>query len=553
MRRAIILTLCVILLATSALAADTVITDMKTDCQIDGSGVCRISQTVTVEIGEILNELTFPLGKNARHGSVAGYATKKSEEDDCTVLTLRADAGLSGLRTYTVTYELENLISEENEEQTLTVPLLSALWKYPIENYRFTITLPQNVEAYPLFSSGYYGEAVEDYITLAANETILSGVLNEPLRDHESLQMQMVLPAGYFTGHFSRWSGDWFSVLFVLLLSVLVVVYYLRTLRNPRLFTQTRRLPPDSVQPGDAPYLLAGGKPDFTMMIFYWASLGYLSVYAGKQGKVVLRRQMHMGNERRELEIRLFYTLFARGDVCDGASLQYKRSALKAEQVVRRFWDRRLYQKNSGSPLVMQLLCCAASAVAALESAALLLPMMTARWMLLVLSLPLGAALSFLVQELPAAWLLKEKTKAALGAASAAGMLLLCQPGGGALLMLLALGLSVLTGFAVQHGGKRSENGTRLIGQTLGYQQFLQKTDGEELHTLLKRDPQFFYKTLLYAEAFGFGEKYAEKFAVQELESCSWYQEAAPLPKTASAYYARWKETVALLKLSIRK
>gem|GEM_PF-3312020 len=57
--------------------------------------------------------------------------------------------------------------------------------------------------------------------------------------------------------------------------------------------------------------------------------------------RVVLRRRVDMGNERRPAEVRLFQMLFSQGDVCEGVSLLYKRTAEKADEVLRRYWVRR--------------------------------------------------------------------------------------------------------------------------------------------------------------------------------------------------------------------
>ena len=74
--------------------------------------------------------------------------------------------------------------------------------------------------------------------------------------------------------------------------------------------------------PSDLPYLLAGGAPDFNMLICHWAALGYLTIEMDEKGHVLLHRQVIMGNERKRLEVQDFRSrCSARGDVCDGASL----------------------------------------------------------------------------------------------------------------------------------------------------------------------------------------------------------------------------------------
>ncbi len=110
-------------------------------------------------------------------------------------------------------------------------------------------------------------------------------------------------------------------------------------------------------------------------------------------------------------------------------------------------------------------------------------------------------------------------------------------------LMLLAAALSVLTGVLTRHGGRRSAAGTRLLGQILGFRRFLLRTSESHLAMRLQRDPQYFYRTLPYAEAMGLGAMFARKFGDTELDPCEWYNEPN-LPRTAEGFYEKLKETL---------
>ena len=118
-------------------------------------------------------------------------------------------------------------------------------------------------------------------------------------------------------------------------------------------------------------------------------------------------------------------------------------------------------------------------------------------------------------------------------------------------LMLLAAALSALTGVLTRHGGQRSRAGGRLLGQVLGFRQFLRRVTPSHLLMRLQRDPQYFYRTLPYAEAMGLGAAFARKFGDTELDPCEWYNEPN-LPRTAEGFYEKLKETLALLNLSIQ-
>lgn len=544
---------CLFALCTTALAADASITAMKTDCLIDGAGSCQVTQSVTINIIGIENELRFPLGPNAKQASIAGYKARKVNEDGYTVLVLTNEAGFSGSRTFTLNYTLEDLVTEQDEVQTLTLPLLSPKWPWQIESFDFTVTLPAEFTDSPDFSSGYYGDVIEEYMSVSTVGTVVGGSVMEPLKDRESLQMTLSLPKGYFSGSYVSWSANWFASILVVVLALLAVVYYLRTLYSGRMRTGSRATPPEATLPCDMPYLLACKKPSFNMLICHWASLGYLTIAVSKRGNVQLRRRVIMGNERRAIEVRLFGALFADGDVCDGASLRYKKTAAKAMDAIPRFWHRRLYDKRSGNVLVMQALACLAAAIAFLLSMSLLLPATPARWLLLILCVPAGAALGRLMQLAASTYYLSDYLMLAMGVLSGLLMLIVSRLGGGTLTVLVAVVLNVFTGVATRHGGKRTASGNKLVAQAIGFRRYLRRAGGNHLIAAQKRDGQFFYKLLPYAEAMGMGAVFAKKFGDTTIDSCDWYETAEPLPKTAEGFYGHLRQTLSLLDMSIRK
>ena len=549
-KRFLLLLFLLLALTTGAAAAGT-ITDLRTDCLVAGNGSCQVTQTVTIEFTGIEQSLTIPLGANAKRASIAGYRAQKIVEDGYTLFQLKDDAGFAGGRTFTVTYTLSGLVTETDGEQTLNLPLLCPKWDYPIEHFSFTVTMPKDIETVPGFSSGYYGDVIEDYMTAARQGAVLLGDLDTALKDHESLTMTLALGPRYFTGTYSGWSANWVAAAFCILFALLALGYWFLTLRSPRLSVSSRSLPPDSALPCDLPFLLAGAKPDFNMLLCHWASLGYLSIAVDPQGHVSLLRHMYMGNERRGLECKLFAALFARADRCDGASIHYKNTAKSAAGALARFWGRRLYERGSGNVLVMRALAALCSGVALLSAASFLLPVLPLRWLVLALCFVLGAAMSACVQLAAIRWYLRHVPVLALGGACAVAMLVLGNLSGTFPLMLLAAALSALTGVLTRHGGQRSRAGGRLLGQVLGFRQFLRRVTPSHLLMRLQRDPQYFYRTLPYAEAMGLGAMFARKFGDTDLDPCEWYNEPN-LPRTAEGFYEKLKETLALLNLSIQ-
>lgn len=551
--RLVLAVLCCALLCSVAMASEPELSAIKTDCTVDASGSCSVVQTITLDLTEPVTELSFPLAENAKKGSLVGYSASSSVVDGVPVLTLKTPVGYSGMRTFTLRYTLDKLVTEADGVQTLTLPMLSPRWEWPISVYSFTVTMPAEFSAQPAFESGYYGDAIEDYILLQKQDLVLSGSMLQPLKDHESLKMTMELPAGYFSGAYAKWSAGWSATVLVVLLAIAAVVYWLLTLQSGPVHADARNVPPDSVLPGDIPFLLCGGKPDFNMLVCHWASLGYLVITSDREGVVTLHKRVEMGSERRRIEQKLFAMLFDGEDTCDGASLRYKKVAAKASVVIPRFWKRRILRRDGGNVRIMQLLSCLAMGVALLLSMSFLLPAMSGRWLVLAVCFVAGFLWSIPVQGGPRAFLLKNRIRLIAAAAAIVIALVLSRIGGGFLIMVLALLLSLFTGWQTMYGGKCTDAGNQIIGQTYGYRKTMRRISESRVRQMLKSDPQYFYRTLPYAEALGLGSAFAAKFRNTALESCSWYAEQTPLPRTAPEFYSRWKEAMALLDLSIRK
>ena len=545
---------CVLALCITAGAADTtVITDMKTDCMVDAAGSCQITQTVTVDIAGTEDTIELPLAAGAKRISVAGYKYKKTTQDGYTVLVLSSNGGFSGSRTFTIGYTISGLVSEQDKVQTLTLPLLAPKWSWAINNYDFTITLPAAFEGYPAFTSGYYGDVIEDYMNFTVRDTMIGGTLTTALKDHESLTMTLTVGEGYFAGKYASWSSGWVETALVLVFSVLALLYWALTLRSKRLHVSNRTAPPDAVSPCDLPYLLAGGTPDFNMLICHWAALGYLTIEMDEKGHVLLHRQVIMGNERKRLEVKIFSALFARGDVCDGASLTYKTTAQSAMRAIRRYWDRRIYAKSSGNVRIMQGLCALAMSVASLAVMSQILPSMPARGLVLALCMLAGLPLSVLISQILRAYYLGNVPGMILSAACALVLLVASQLSGNGFPMLAAVMMSFACGYLTLHGGRRTELGAQLISQSLGFRKGLEKLSARHMQMLLSRDGQYFYKLLPYAIAMGMGTELSRRLGDTELEPCEWYVTRVPAARTGMEFCNQLRPALEMLELSIKK
>ena len=387
---------------------------------------------------------------------------------------------------------------------------------------------------------------------MSSQGSVAAGMVNEIMRDNDTLTMTLTLPEGYFAGRYGESKLSPVMTVMIFLLLAGVVAYWYTTMRNPALRVHARTLPPDGVNPGDIPYLLAGGDADFNMLVSHWAVLGYLSFYVSKSGHVMLRRRMSMGNERRTFERRLFDLLFGGGDMVDGASIRYKKVGEKAMQVIPRYWSKRLYEKRSGSPFLARVLCALAAAMSSVVAMDAVAPQKL-HGLFMFVSFIAGFAMCWMIFRACGAYYLNDWIGTGVGIGCGLLLLIVGGVGGATVTMLPCVAVSAFIGWQTIHGGLRRPYGDEVIAQTLGFRRFLYNSADHHLMQMLRRDPQYFYKILPYAEAMGQGRQFVAQFHDCQLEPCQWYESARSIPTTASAFYDHYVDTLDMLNLSIRK
>ncbi len=518
-------------------------------CIVDERGEAHITQTIKMNIFGILEDITFAFPLNARNRDVAGWRTKSATENDLRYLTVHNKAGFSGEQTFTLSYTVKDLVSAGEESLKLDLPLL-VQQKYPVGTVALAVNLPKIYASTPVFSSGYYGDLIEDYMTISTTDTAVTATVNDILQDSDSLSMALTVPQDYFSGHFKTGGGNGFLRISAVVLAVLSLVVWWQGIKGAPIHARPRILPPDGVNPGDLPFLLAGSKANFNLLVSHWATLGYLSFYVNKSGHVILRRRMSMGNERRKFEQRLFDLLFGSSDICDGASTRYQKVAQRAQEIIPRYWHRRLYDRRSLSPSLVRgiaHLACGLATAAAMD----ILGPDKVHGLFVFLGLVAGCVLSMLLRGVFSGIYLSNWAKVGIG--TACGLLLLVLGGLGevGVFMAPAVAVSAFLSWSTVSGGRPNEYGRELFGQTRGFRRAIRKSDSTAMLQMLHRDPQYFYKMLPYALAMGLGDPFADAFHNARLEPCHWFEMARGVPSGVDSFYNHYMDALDMLSISI--
>ncbi len=530
-------------------SSDVLAVDMATKCTVAKDGSCVIEIAAVLDFSRNVSDFVIPISRQAKDVSLTGAEYKISTNEKYTLLTLTgAHRGTLDLH---VSYRLVETVIPQEEGQLFRVTLLHPAWVCPIKSYRFTLQLPGEFDAYPTILSGYYGDLIDNYMTVHIQNGVIYAELSsrQYLADHEAMTVEMELPEGFFDLRFLAGKTARVDKLLFFMLLVLGAAYWFFLLRGKLIVPRRQAMPPVGQNAGEIPYLLTGRRGDLALMAVQWASLGYLTIHRTRKGRVYLTRQIDMGSERQSYEISVFRTLFKRSDFCDVRSAEFLRARELAAERTQGEWKPRIFAARSGSALILRLLAAAAGLCLCLACLDNAVAPRSWRWFLIVPSTLLGGLCCWQLQLAGGCFLRRHSLRtAALCLVSLVLLLILGSKGGIGKLMFLNVLVQLLTGFAVRCGGRRTKEGTSVAADLLGFRRYLLASSSKTLQNNLKTDPQYFYQVLPYADALQVGQIFAGAFERTRIEPCDWLDWEGRQMKTAPGFYRRYQLLMAKLR-----
>ena len=543
MKRFLLAVLCLVLLAAPVGAMEPG-NAMEVRAVVGEDGSCQMTVELTLQLDGKAEQLVLPVGSGARDAVVNGAAMEVRRLDGIYGLILDSSAGLRGAQTFTITYTLHSCILEE-EERTLRLPLLPEGLAYPVDRLTFRVTMPGPFSETPGFTSGYYGEDVDNYMTVSVSGPEISGSVNTGLRDQDSLILTMKAPDDLFPRRYETGTLAPVARLAALGFGLLAIVYWMLRLRWQPVRAVAQAQAPVGVGPGEVGCRLFARSPDFPLMVVSWAQLGYLTIHVGQDWAVTLHKRMDMGNERSAYERGLFQALFGREQLAEGGGARFqalvKRTAASKPRVSGQF-------HRSGRPFWVRLLGALMGLCAGVAAGDLSAPAVSWRMAWVVLW-GLGWAV--------ASWLLQDGFRSLLSWERRPGLLALCA--GAALLLTGVLagcaGLALVCGLAqcllgllVLFGGRRGEAGRQTLAALLGLRRYLRTVDRKQLHRILQQNPGYYYDMAPYALALGVDRQFAGRFDRMRLPACTWLVTDFPPVSGAREWYPLLRQVTRVLR-----
>lgn len=519
MRRFFILFLCC-LCTIFSVGAVSGITSAQSQTAVATDGTCQVALNVTLHIEAPVSGLTFPLPEKAKDITVNGVFASASRGAGVRNVDLSGIVSAAGVYTLSFRYSLPDTIFTDNQKNLmLTLDLLSG-FSYPVEKLDFTVTLPGPFEGTPTFSSTYYQDAIDTMMVTSVQDGIIAGSVPGGLKDSEKLTMLLpVSPEMFPQSVAKKWSMDTVDLLMVIFAGF-AVLYWVLTMRCLPPKAVRTPFPPHGITPGELGCQLTGAGVDFTMMVVYWAQMGYILIQMDENGRVLLHKRMDMGNERGDFEVKYFRKLFGHRQTVDGTGFHYANLCRKANAHTPGIAMN--FRRNSGNAAFFRGICAVIGALSGVSLAAAFVGDTVLRIILSIFLGILGLVFAWQMQSAAKCIHIREKLPLWLGLGCSVLWLLLSFLAGEWNVAVFVIPAQFLSGLAAAYGGRRNEMGRQTMSEILGLRRYLKRTPKKELQSIMHSNPDYFYQTAPWALALGVDRAFADHFGKSRLPQCSY-------------------------------
>lgn len=550
MRRIIHLLLAVLLVAalTIGVSAVNAAQSVGSYVTVSPDGSCSVTMTAMLRIEKGEEKLQFPLPKDAANVTLNGSRARSYVSGNARMVDLSGIlGGMTGQFSITLNYTIDDIIhTTEEETLELQLPLLAG-FAYPVESLEFSVTLPVEPVEKPHFSSGYHQANIEKDLTVSTSGAMVTGVTNQPLKDHETLLMTLAVMPEQFRQTAVIVPDFAFCNTAMLVCAGLALLYWILFLRNIPPLAARQTTAPEGYGAGELRSVLTLQGADLSMMVFTWAQLGYLRIQWERNGHVTLHRQMDMGNERSGFEQRCFRNLFGRRGRVDTAGEHYAELCRQVEKQLPNIQP--LVHPRAGNLKVFRVLAGLVGLFGGINLGLALGEGAALQWLLVGVLTVLGFMGSLHMQRWTEALFLRNREKLWLSLGIGGLWLLLdvFTPVNAA--SLWVVGAQFLAGLMGFFGGRRTEEGRQAMAQVLGLRRYLRTVSRTQLEGICQRNPEYFHMLVPDALALGLDKRFAKRFGKMRLPDCPYITVNTESQLTAAQWSALLRSVVRAMDL----
>ena len=561
MRRVITLLICLMVMAAvfaMPASAESMASKVESYVTVTNNGDCMISTTVRLRLDSPMDSITFPVPLEATDITLNGGSARTEKTATAIEVDVsRLAGGMAGEIQFGLNYNIPGAVqiifnedgSVNKTYLQLILPLMNS-FELPVQELSFVITMPDNIRYKPTFSSIYQQTGIEASLKYDIDKNMMTGHSVTPLNDHEAITMNMVVDRDKFPTISTNIRQGNPEVTPMLIFAGLALVYWILFLRTWPLIRTRSVTPPEGITAGEmgCHLTLAGG--DLTMMVFNWAQMGYILIYRDG-GRVMLHKRMDMGNERSPFEVKVYKMLFANRRAVEATGFAYTRLSRKVFSMIP--GERDLCKPNSGNTRIFRLLTCVSQAFCGICVA---MNMTQARFLQVLLSVVLavfGVISAWQIHEVAYRTHLRGKTRVGIGLTFMLIWIVLGILCGQWIIPTVAVFCQWIIGYLAAYGGRRSDVGRHDAGKILGLRSYLKHISKDDIHRLMKTDPEYFFNMAPFALSLGIIHPFAKNFGSIKMDQCPYLVTRVHGKRTAEEWAELIADTANLIDSKFRK
>lgn len=457
-----------------------------------------------------------------------------------------ADKTLTGKHSYTISYDYDIGLDKNNKYDELYFNIIGTNSDTSISNVTFKITMPKEFDASKLgFSYGEYGYSNTDNISYDVDGNVITGSFDGTLLAGEGLNVRMELPEGYFIRKSvgSSLLECWYYIIPILGVIVAYAVWK-KYGKDDQVVDVVSFYPPENMNSLDVAFAKKGStnSNDAVSLLVYLASKGYIKIIEDEKSnnKFTIQKVKDYDGNNKEEEL-FFKGLFKSG-----------KDTVNSKELDEKFYstvNSILYSKNK-SVNKKQIFCSQASSKRILlfflmfitATLSTLVPAIGYKFSdmyfpLIIVNL-VGTTILIMFS------LIYDNNYTKMGLTNSlifAGIFIVVF----AIFNFSVVGFEYIYYDVVYLIGfilcmvctyliyffyviviKRTEYGTKLLGEVNGFKKFLETAEKDKLESLVHDDPSYFYNILPYAYVLGVSDAWIKQFEGIAIAPPDWYESA---------------------------
>lgn len=415
----------------------------------------------------------------------------RAESDNMIVRLGSPDVTLTGLKTYTLTYDAQAYDDGVEAFDQVYWDLIPTGWETAIEHASFTVTMPKDFEhdnADVIVGSVGSGDESRAVFSFEGNR--MAGEVAGSLAANEGVTFRVVLPEGYFVNERTdTWMGILAAVAAIAAATGSLFLFF-RFGKDKKIIPVVEFYPPDDLSPAEVGYVLNGvaNSKDIISLIPYFAEKGFLEINRLEPKKKFLAADIEQYELHKLKDLpenapnyqKVFFNgLFSYGDSINIADMppEFGDQFKAAQDFLRGYFNK---NKNKNVYSTSSKLATAGGIL-----------------------LTLVPVFAFIFTA---------------GVAIVSDSVF-------RLVSIVSLGSFIVSLICTIFMRKRTDYSAELMGRLQGFKNFIKVADLDRINMLVHEDPKYFYNILPYAYVFGLTKEWIKNFEGIELAPPTWYRD----------------------------